>query len=215
MRSSAIQSVDPGNTHRTTLPNGLLRAFKEKEYALAFIGGAARVGLLTGYRAAEAARKDETEGIVRGAWKLENSVYCERSSINNYYILSTAHPETDRHVLTERFGPYVVRIDDPLELLKRIETAWQGHPLASGRCVIERVMYDKDESLDATPGLLPPHWYSYSQKPKSFKEDREFRYVLTCTADVLKLKALVGEGLALENHLTLPLPDCRDMIHFE
>ena len=112
-------------------------------------------------------------------------------------------------MLTERFGPYVVRINDAMELLKRLECAWQRHPLSSGRCVIAPVVYDKDALLDAPQGLLTPHAYSYSQKPKSpFEEEREFRYVLACTADVLKLRALVGERLVLENHLTLPLPDC-------
>jgi hypothetical protein len=212
MQSLAIQSSDPERTQGTTVPNVLLRAFEKEEYAQGFIRGAVRLGLLTGYRAAEARRKDETEGIVRIAWRLEYPVYCERPSMNGYYILCTSHPETDRDVLTSRFGPYFVRIDDPMELLKRIEAAWQRHPLASGRCVVVPVVYNKDELLDPAPGLLPPHEYSYSQKPRSlFEEEREFRYVLTCTADVLKLRALVSEGLALENHLTLPLRDCGDI----
>jgi len=159
---------------------------------------------------AEGLRKDETEGIVRGAWRLPNPVYFERSSMNNYYILCTSHPETDSQVLAE-FGSYVVRINNPGELLKRIETTWQRHPLASGRCTIAPVVYDKDTLLDPTPGLLPLAAYSYSQKPKSFEAEREWRYVLTCTADLLKLKALVGEGLPLEDYLTLHLPDCRDI----
>ena len=153
-------------------------------------------------------RKDETEGLVRVVWKtLPNPVYCERSSLNNYYVLSTAHPETDRHALTERYGLYVVRINDPIELLKRIEIAWQQHPLAQGPCVITPVVYNKDELLDETPGLLTPDAYSYSQKPRwPFEVDREFRYVLTCTADDVNL-----EGLAMENHLNLRLPDCCDI----
>jgi hypothetical protein len=35
--------------------------------------------------------------------------------------------------------------------------------------------------------------------------------VLTCTADALKLRALIGEGSSLDDHLTLPLPDCSDI----
>jgi|SRR5579862_126352 len=134
-----------------------------------------------------------------------------RSSMNNYYILCTANREAARLALTRRYGSHVVQINDPMELLNRIEIAWQRQPLASGRCVIAPVAYDKGSLLDPTPGLLPPPEYSYSQKPKWFEEDREFRYVLTCAADVIKLRALAGEGLAPEDHLTLSLPDCGDI----
>jgi hypothetical protein len=212
VHSLATNLDDLQRPPRTPQPNVLLRAFEKEGYARAFIGGSVRVGLLAGYRAAEGLRKDETEGIVRVVWKMQNPVYCDRSSMNSYYILSTAHPETDRRVLAEHFGPYIVRISDPTELLKRIEAAWQKKPLASGRCVIAPVAYDKDESLETTPGLLPPHSYSFSQKPRvPFEEEKEFRYVLTCTADVLKLRALVGGELALEKHLTLLLADCGDI----
>jgi hypothetical protein len=193
-------------------PHVLVRAFEKEEYARGFIGGAVRLGLLAHYRVAEDLGRDETEGTVRIVWRLQNPVYCERSSMTNFYIVSTSHPEADRRVLTKRFGPHIVRINDPTELLKRIEVAWQAHPLASGRCVIAPVVCDKDTLLDPTSGLLPPHWYSFSQKPKSpFEVEREFRYVLTCTADALKLRALIGEGSSLDDHLTLPLPDCSDI----
>jgi hypothetical protein len=139
-------------------------------------------------------------------------VQCERTSGNAFYILSASHPETDTRVLIERFGSFIVRIHQPAELLRRIELALQKHFLAQGPCVIAPVVYNKGDLFDATPGLLTPHSYSYSQKPKlPFEVEREFRYVLTCTADVVKLAAFAGESLALENHLTLPLPDCRDI----
>jgi hypothetical protein len=211
MHSPPIRS-DLRKTQKTPCPNVLLRAFAKEEYARDFIGGAVRVGLLTSYREAQDLRKDETEGEVRVVWRLANGnrVYDDHSPLTNYYILSTSHPETERHVLTG-FGSYVVRISDPQELLKRIQIAWQQNPLASGRCVIDDVSYDKDELLVAAPCLIAPTEYSYSQKPKRYSVEKEFRYVLTCVADVVKLKALVGEGLALEDHLTLPLPDCSDI----
>jgi hypothetical protein len=193
-------------------PDTLLRTFEKEEYARAFIGGAIRFGLLAGYRAAEESRQDATEGLVRVVWRLQSPIYCERSSMNNYYILCTSHPETERQVLTDRFGGYIVQINDPIELRRRIGVAWEANSLASGRCVIEPVVYDKDEMLDPAPGLLPPASYSYSQKPRvPFGVEREFRYVLTCTADVLKLEALAGESLSLDDHLTLPLTDCSDI----
>src|ERR1700689_308689 len=102
MQSSAIELNNLEATFGTTQPNVLVRAFDKEEYARRFIGGEIRFGLLSGYRMAEGLRQDDTEGIVRVGWRLQNPVYCDRSSMNSYYILSTSHPETDRRVLTER-----------------------------------------------------------------------------------------------------------------
>ena len=45
--------------------------------------------------------------------------------------------------------------------------------------------------------------------------EMEFRYVLTCTADVIKLQAIAKsesrQPRSLDNHLTLALPDCADI----
>jgi hypothetical protein len=132
-----------------------------------------------------------------------------------YYILCTSAPEADREFLRAQFGPYIVQINDPMALLERTETVWRGHPLASGCSVIVPVVYNKGASLEPTPGLIPPLPYSYSQKPDSFQREMEFRYVLTCTADFVKLKALAtadeGQPGSLDNHLTLLLPDCSDI----
>ena len=190
-------------------PEALLRFFEDEEHARGFVLGQLRVGLLDGYRAAEGSRRDEAEGNVRLKWALVNPVDCDRSSMNSYYILCTAHPNVDRSRLSKKFGSYIVRINDPMELLARIDAAWHKHPLAGGRSVIVRVVYDKGDLLQPTPGLLPPPEYSYCQKPRvPFEEDQEFRYVLTCTADDAKLKAFAN---GLQRHLTLQLPDCRDI----
>ena len=135
--------------------------------------------------------------------------------MNPYYVLCASHPEVDKCHLRTRYGQFIVRINDPLALLERIETVWSGHALASGHAVIEPVEYNKGALLEPTPGLLPPIPYSYAQKPASFHEDMEYRYVLTCTADIIKLGAFsMAEGRTaghLEDHLTLFLPDCSDI----
>jgi len=212
---SSVKSDEVGVTRGTELPKALLRAFDTEDHARSFIGGEIRLGLLDSYRTAEGWRGDETEGGVFGVWDQPNPVYFERSSGNRYFILCTSHPEADRSVLIKRFGPFTVRINNPRELLKRLELVWRGHPLASGQCVIAQVVYNKHELLEPTPGLLPPHEYAYSQKPKvgvhepkvRYEEEKEFRYVLTCTADVIKLMTLPK----LASHLTLRLPDCSDI----
>src|SRR5437867_2261059 len=207
------------NSHKT--PPLLLRAFKERDHARSFIEGHIRFGLLEGYRTIEGLRRDETEGKMSVCWNLPNPVHCDRSSMNPHYILCTSHPEANRSLLIERFGPHIVRINDPITLLKRIRVVWEQRPLAAGRCVIEPVVYNKDTLLEPISGLLPPVEYSYSQKPKfdpqglDFEEEREFRYVLTCTADQVKLNTLAdSEGRprgVLNDHFFLKLPDCSDI----
>lgn len=192
-------------------PKALLRAFAREQYARDFIAGGVRVGLLPAYRSIEGSRRDDSEGSVRVVWDLDNPVFCDRTSMNSYYILATSDSAVDIAVLRERFGPSVVRINDPLELLRRIDRVWSQDPLAIGRCVIKPVVYNKDELRGPTPGLLPPVSYSFAQKPGSYEIEREFRYVLTYTCDAVKLKSLLGSGLCLPNHRVLPLGDCSDI----
>ena len=60
----------------------------------------------------------------------------------------------------------------------------------------------KDEVLEADPYLLSPPEYSYSQKPKSYSNDREYRYVLMCRIDT---------NHNLPDNFTLSVPNCSDI----
>jgi hypothetical protein len=194
------------NLGEIAIPDALVRAFDRHHYAAQFIQGTLRLGRLDSYRRLPDCRRDETEGRVSLQWNLANPVYCDRLCGNEHYLLCTSHPDVDRQVIT-KFGRHIVRIADPKLLLTRIDSAWRQHPLASGRCIIAPVVYNKDQCLQPTPGLLPPTEYSYCQKPATFSDEREFRYVLTCTADAAKLRAF-GE---IPPHVELRLPDCSDI----
>lgn len=193
--------------HQT--PASLLRIFNQKEYALRFIRGEVRLGLLTAYQQIEGLRRDETEGEVFFQWSTQpNPVFYDGCSMNPRFILCTSHPDADRHYLASKFGQFFVRINDPASLLRRIAARWRDHPLASGSSVIASVIYNKGEVLEPTPCLIPPPEYSYCQKPKRYEREQEFRYVLTCVADTIKLKQFEAE---LTSHLTLQLQDCSDI----
>ena len=180
--------------------------FDQQGYAAQFIQGVLRLGRLDNYRWSQDCRRDESEGRVSLQWNLANPVYCDRLCVNAYYLLRASHPDVDRQVIA-KFGRHIVRIADPKVLLTRIEAAWCQHPLAVGRCIIAPVVYDKNQCLQPTSGLLPPTEYSYCQKPATFSDEREFRYVLTCTADAVKLREF-GE---IPPHVELRLPDCSDI----
>ena len=208
------------------IPNTLLRFFDKEEYTHRFIGGKIRFGLLDRYRTIEGLRKDEREGQVSFYWNQkapqiiidkktrqvvgqavsDKNIHCSGVSTNPYYILCTSHPEADTRILAEKFGQFIVRINDPIALLERIKAAWQSHRWAlHGYAFIVPVVYNKDGLVEPNPYLIAPWGYTYSQKPKSFEEEKEFRYVLECTVDTER---------TLENKLTLSLPDCSDICSF-
>jgi hypothetical protein len=189
------------------LPNTLLRFLKEEEYAESFIAGKVRFGRLDYYKTIEDLRRDETEGIAAFDWNTNHPVHYKGASLNSHPVLSTAHPEVDRSRLIERWkSPYIVRINDPMALLERINAVWRADSRASGLCLIYPVEYNKGEVLEPTPWLIPPPNYSYCQKPRiSFEIEREFRYVLTCKVDPDRASEDQNQ------HVCLTLPDCSDI----
>ena len=205
------------------IPSSLLRFFDKEEHALGFLNGEIRFGLLDVYRTIEGSRRDETEGRVSFSWnkkateiligeesnqiiavrESDQNIHCSSSSMNRYYIMCTSHPDANVKYLAEKFGPFMVRIDDPLSLLERVKREWQSNGLAQkDGARIAQVEYNKDGLLEPDPYLTVPVHYSYSQKPTSDKQDREFRYVLTCKVDVNR---------TWEEFLTVRVDDCSDI----
>ena len=144
-------------------------------------------------------RTRRTLAITESDKNIRSTVSC----LNRHYVLCTTHPDADACSLGKKYGRFVVRINSPLVLLERIKVAWQSHELALEGCAFMcAVEYTKDELRDADPLLLSPPHLTYSQKPRSYEEDREYRYVLQCKVDVKR---------AWRTHLTLTLPDCGDI----
>jgi hypothetical protein len=166
--------------------------------------GRLRFGCQDYYKRIEGSRRDDTEGTGTFDWDTRpNPIHYEGSSLNTRFLLCTTHPGADRALLTQRFGAnYIVVIKDPNALLERINAAWRDHPLASGRCDLVQVEYNKGALLEPDPYLMPPPGLTHKQKAQSYEMEREFRYVLTCTS---------GTEPALKNHLCLTLPDCSDI----
>lgn len=190
------------------VPSSLLRFVGQDEHAFEFIAGQIRFGLLDCYRVIEASRRDEKEGRVSFVWGLKESdwnIHYRGRSMNPYYILCTSHPDVNVTMMTKNFGSFIIRIGNPLALLERIKVAWRNHEWAfADNAEVAPVVYNKDELLKKDRYFNAPSHYSYSQKPKSFVNEREFRYVLTCSDDT---------KLTLINSLTLPVGDCSDICY--
>jgi hypothetical protein len=133
----------------------------------------------------------------------DNIIHSTVSSLNRYYILCTAHPDAKVSRLARKYGRFMIRINSPSVLLDRVKLAWQTNDLAVDRgAFMIPVEYTKDELRDADPYLLSPPQLTYSQKRKSYEEDREHRYFLKCKVDLQRV---------WENHLTLMLRDCAEI----
>lgn len=184
------------------VPTNLLRFFVSEEYALQFISGQIRCGLLSYYRDIEGTRQDDAEGKTSFVWprkapqfqideqtgrlldptESNQNIRYRGLSLNPFYIISTSSPDVDKDVMTNRFGTFAVIISDPLVLLERIKAVWRNHEWAlNDGIAIVPADYDKGELVADNEYLFAPPQYSYSQKPPRFSVESEYRYVLTCT----------------------------------
>jgi hypothetical protein len=209
----------------TRLPDTLLRFFDKEDYARSFLGGKIRFGLLDHYRAIEGSRRDDTEGRESFEWNRkapqvfiangevvgrgvsDQNIQYSGSSLNPYFILSASHPQSDLQALARKFGRYIVRIDNPQELLRRVKDFWRNHTWAlEDSACIGPVVYNKGKLLGADPYLIAPPHYSYSQKPAAFEAEKEFRFVLVCTVESREI---------VQDYLTLEVGDCNDILTLE
>lgn len=188
------------------VPSALQRAFWSEEHARQFMAGHIRFGLLQHYRQMEGWRGDQTEGGASAQWNLSatspdlHNVNYSGTSLEPYYVLCASHSEVCRCHLA-KFGSFIVRVNDPLRLLKRICTAWNSDERASSPPFITPVLYNKGELVEPPPYFIAPPCLVYAQKPPSYSEDREYRYVLRCKAEARQKDA----------SLTLKVGVCSDI----
>ena len=153
----------------------------------------------------EGCRGDSAEGRASIRWDLE-SEYPDRhnvtyggSSLNLYYTLCTFHPNV-RKSHTAQFGPFAVRINNPIKLLERICNAWRNDTRSCGEAFIVPILYNKDELLSPPPYFIAPPCVVYAQKTAKYSEDAEYRYVLNCRV-----------GTKENSFLTLNVGPCDDI----
>ena len=183
-------------------PKLLYRAFSSKRYAEDFFyEGKFRLGLLEYYIDIEDENiKDESEGrsssyvnslipnvtmnketgeITKTKYKpgLLNVV---GSHINPLYLFCASSEHIEFHIL-KKFGNHIVRINDPIALLNDIDMARPKNSRMEkvGRCTIEQVLYTKGQIEDFDPDSIEAVKRCYIQKPPTFKEECEFRFVVT------------------------------------
>jgi len=167
------------------IPEILYRGFDALEHAHAFVDeGIVRLGRLDNYcNLEDARRRDADEGKAKLLMPVPDSqdvtdvIPTECKGRNWVYVLccSGAHPAD----VASKFGPYVVRINNPGRLKADIRSYLSSNPVVPNPSVDPRwVTYDRDaaatRSLDADELLT----LSYSQKSASFAAEQEYRIVI-------------------------------------
>ena len=180
-------------------PATLVRFFSSQEYAEAFLAGSVRFVLLDQYIETNEAESVlsvhlDAEGNQVGQSEAPGDMNYQVVGATPTYIVSFTDPEgADIRRLKEKFGPYVVRITDPVRLGQALTDALQrlggDHPL-NGRIVeAARVTYDEGGRRDAEPDIEETFKASYSQKKPRYAEENEVRLVTFVTKPVSRADA--------------------------
>lgn len=180
-------------------PVRLLRFFKDKVFADAFVdAGTIRMNSQAYFKTIEdAARSDSSEGqgtlrvpgqqltavsIPSGKTSLTTGeLECGFLQLNPIYIFCTSLPEVDVKRMSDKMGPYIVEIFEPGIFQDRLmESAVVKIP--KGDMLLEPeaapVRYDKGAVVAQRPKLGEHLNLAYTQKPASFAEECEFRFIV-------------------------------------
>jgi hypothetical protein len=181
-------------------PKFVYRAFTEKSFAEDFsLRGRFRIGNLRVYASLEdAGRGDSSEGqghfqrfgtvtTVDFTPRSDETSVAERPGyvdtrmelLNPKFVLSCALPGVDLRYLRERFGPWLVRINQPRRLAQDISDYLGTLPNRFAG-VVEGCFVHYNKAGRVRAGLINTASIrlSYSQKPVSFNQEREFRFVV-------------------------------------
>lgn len=179
----------------------LYRAFDKLEYAKAFVErGVVRFGLVTYYCEIEdTLRADRSEGsgsiiaagtVTRVAmtrngtvtrhWDEPGPVHHSVTFANGVYVLSLSRPpDGDLSILREKFGKYIVQIDEPRLLGQDLTDAlYNGVADTAGVIECVRVLYNKGSNIDTPLDQDTRLRLAYGQKPIEFAPEHEYRLVL-------------------------------------
>ena len=179
-------------------PLYLLRAFNEREYAEDFIQrGRMRAGRLQVYKRIEDAKRqdaDEGDGRLK-IWGNVPVITLNRetgeflsetnqpgyfnysvSFINPTYIFCMAGPQVSVEYLAQKYGKFIVRIDEPQAFVEEI-TQYFAESVIWVKLV--KVRYDKDIEVQEPPDNEEGTMLSLAQKSSDFRDDEEYRLVVS------------------------------------
>jgi len=194
MRQDLITHGEFPSTH-------IFKAFSKIGHAEEFIEkGLFRMGSLKSYRETEdSRRRDKTEGFshTREPGQVIQ-VYFDRNCLDNFkvteesgyidihsalgnpvYILSTSLPEVNINYLKNKFGPFIVQINNPIQLAHDITKHLKNRiEKYAGGVEAAPVSYTKSKQVNTRSDNFRLSTLSYTQKPSCFSPEHEFRFII-------------------------------------
>ncbi len=179
-------------------PEFCYKAYDHEDYARQFIdNGSFRLNCRYYCQNMEnASRRDPTEGagltkepgIITAGWvspnPAEKTIWTREQGYqehhtelgNPIFLFCTSLPDANLDYMKEKFGPYIVRIDNPRQLAEDTNDYFISN---RQKFLIEgsRVVYNKGQKLARELTDSERTDLSYSQKPPEFFGDCEFRIV--------------------------------------
>lgn len=161
----------------------LLRAFTDEQYAVEFINGKFRLGLLSHYRNIEdKTRQDLSEGYGHFVDELDHHWHTEFGG--PIYVLCFAHPDIESTYLTENMGRFILQIDRPDVLSLDIEKYLAEHYIKTFNGVHGRpIAYTKGKKIDQEMDQGMRAELSVTQKPASYQQECEYRFYTILNQD--------------------------------
>jgi len=122
-------------------------------------------------------------------------VYFVTSTPNPCYIISFSGPQVDLNYLIEKYGQYVLRINEPNKLVKAICSNLSQSDNMPNVMWLEciQVRYDKGQLTDnlPEPGSQERARMSYGQKASNYSRDCEYRLVLKLPIPTLNIPKVI------------------------
>ncbi len=156
-------------------PQTIYRVFDDIKYADAFINRSIRFSRLQNYKYIEdVLRNDDSEGESHVIHNRSN--YHSSFASNVFYIL--CFHRTLEAAKQSNFGKFIVEINNPrklaIELTKWLEKQPYKH---FGGIEGVNIEYSYGEEVDIKPTAFERSKLTYSQKPNSYRNEDEFRFV--------------------------------------
>lgn len=187
------------------IPKPLYRSFDKLKYAEEFCSGKIRFQALENYKSIEdVLRADSAEGFgevtVPGESILVNTTNKTLTSVpgvetvfadtfkKSHYIYCLSLPNNGGFGADiVKFGKYIVKLNCPSLFFKDLAIALQRDPklTVNPPCLeATRVVYDKYSHYKAKPKSSKLDRIRWSQKPKEFEQEREYRiHFYACTVE--------------------------------
>lgn len=164
-------------------PPFLTKFLKEERDAANFLMGNIIIRKIEVFRDIECGRRDETENSEHSKYKVGDGIVdCQRTYINQVYILCTSGPHCDLEKCLRNFGMHTILIENVDEFRKRLSEKWKSFEMSLG-AVFYDVVYDKGEEIEAPPYLMSPHGTSLWQKKREYAYENEYRFIFKCKMD--------------------------------